>query len=255
MGLGYQIKLENFEGPLDLLLHLIDENKMSIYDIKISIITEQYLDYLMAMQQLDMEIASDFLVIAATLLHIKSKSMLPKTKEEAVDSETDLIKQLIEYKKIKIAGERFKEMHETGQKSFHAFASNEDFGESEKTYMLSKSLLAMMYRESIQRTVEKTNIKAINIKEIVKREKVSLAKSIRKVIDVLFKEKRISFFQRFKTHSLSKADLVTDFLSILVLSSQRKAILRQKRPFEDIMVEGTENLSYPDNIHEIYDWE
>ena len=82
MGLGYQIKLENFEGPLDLLLHLIDENKMSIYDIKISIITEQYLDYLMAMQQLDMEIASDFQVFAATLLHIKSKTIIQKKKEK-----------------------------------------------------------------------------------------------------------------------------------------------------------------------------
>ena len=255
MGVGYQLKLENFEGPLDLLLHLIDENKMSIYDIKISIITEQYLDFLMAMQQLDMEIASDFLVIAATLLHIKSRSMLPKTKEDAIDSETELIRQLVEYKKIKKAGESFRIKHENGQKSFYSFASTEDFGEAEKTYMLSKSLLVMMYRETMQRQIEKTNKKAINIKEIVKKEKVSLAKSIRKVIDVLFKEKRISFFARFKAHSLSKADLVTDFLSILVLSSQKKAILKQKRAFEDIMVEGTENLSYPDNVHEIYDWE
>jgi len=255
LGISYQLKLENFEGPLDLLLHLIDENKMSIYDIKISIITGQYLDYLMEMQQLDMEIASDFLVMAATLLHIKSRSMLPKAKEDVQDSETELIRQLIEYKKIKKAGEVFKVMHEEGQKSLHSFASTEDFGEPEKTYMLSRSLLIMMYRETMQRQIEKTNKKANNIKEIVKKEKVSLAKSIRKVIGILFKEKRISFFSRFKAHSLSKADLVTDFLSILVLSSQKKAILKQKRPFEDILVEGTENLSYPDNVHEIYDWE
>ena len=85
----------------------------------------------------------------------------------------------------------------------------------------------MMYRETMQRQIEKTNKKANNIKEIVKKEKVSLAKSIRKVIGILFKEKRISFFSRFKAHSLSKADLVTDFLSILVLSSQ-KSNLKQK---------------------------
>ncbi len=255
MGVGYQLKLENFEGPLDLLLHLIDENKMSIYDIKISIITEQYLDYLMAMQQLDMDIASDFLVIAATLLHIKSRSMLPKAKEDEVDSETDLIRQLIEYKKIKKAGERFKELHEEGQKSLHSFASTEDFGESEKTYTLCKSMLVMIYRETMQRRIDKTNLKAENIKEIVKKEKISLIKSIRKIIDVLFKEKRISFFSRFKDHSVSNAQLVTDFLSILVLSSQKKATLKQKKAFEDIIVEGTETLSYPDNIQEIYDWE
>ena len=98
MGISYQLKLENFDGPLDLLLHLIDENKMSIYDIKISIITGQYLDYLMEMQQLDMEIASDFLVMAATLLHIKSRSMLPKAKEDVQDSETELIRQLMNKK-------------------------------------------------------------------------------------------------------------------------------------------------------------
>ena len=255
MGIGYQLKLENFEGPLDLLLHLIDENKMSIYDIKISIITEQYLDYLMTMVELDMDIASDFLVIAATLLHIKSKSLLPKNKEEAVDSEIDLINQLIEYRKIKIAGEKFKIMHEQGQKSLHAFASTEDFGEIEKTYLLSKSFLAMMYRETNQRFIEMTNVKAINIKEILKREKISLAKSIRKVIDILFKEKRISFFQRFKINSASRADLVSDFLSILILSSQKKALLKQNKAFADIFVEGTENLSYPDSVHETYDWE
>jgi chromatin segregation and condensation protein Rec8/ScpA/Scc1 (kleisin family) len=72
---------------------------------------------------------------------------------------------------------------------------------------------------------------------------------------VLFKEKRISFFTRFKDNSVSNAQLITDFLSILVLSTQKKATLKQKRPFEDIIVEGTETLSYPDNIQEIYDWE
>lgn len=255
MGVGYQLKLENFEGPLDLLVHLIDVNKMSIYDVKISLITEQYLDYLMAMQELNMEIASDFLLIAATLLQIKSRSMLPKEKTETIDPEDQLLNQLIEYKKIKIAGERFKENHQKGQLRCFSFASVEDFGETEQTYILSKSHLIMMYRESIQRELDKKNVKAENIREIVKKEKVSLAHSIRKVIDVLFREKRISFFQQFKKNVTSPSVLVTDFLSILVLSAQKKALLKQKRPFEDILIEGTENLSYPENIHEIYDWE
>ncbi|MFA7672642.1 MAG: segregation/condensation protein A [Clostridia bacterium] len=252
---SYQIKLENYEGPLDLLLHLIDENKMSIYDIKIAVITEQYLDHLMAMQEIDMEIASDFLVMAATLLHIKSRSLLPKNKDEKTDSEADLIAQLIAYKKFKIAGERFRSIHETGQQYFYGTASHEDFGVSEKTYILSKSILTMMYRETIQKQMNRTNEKAIDIKEIIKKEKFSLAGSIRKVIDVLFREKRISFFDKFKSKATSKLDLVTDFLSLLILSGEKKVLLKQKKPFDDIFVESTDNLSYSEDKKETYDWE
>lgn len=252
---SYHIKLDNFEGPLDLLLHLIDENKMSIYDIKIAVITEQYLNHLMAMQEIDMEIASDFLVMAATLLYIKSRSLLPKNKEENIDSEADLIAQLIEYRKIKKAGERFRTIHETGQQYFYGTASREDFGTAEKTYSLSKSLLTMMYRETIQRQMNRTNEKATGIKEIIKKEKFSLTGSIRKIIDVLFREKKVSFFEKFKSKATSKLDLVTDFLSLLILSSEKKILLKQKKPFDDILVESTDNLSFSEDKKETYDWE
>ncbi len=98
----YAIKIENFEGPLDLLCHLIDKNKMNIYDINLSEITDQYIKYLNEMEKLNLEIASEFLVMASTLLYLKSKKLLPKQNEEEEElTEEELINRIIEYKKFK----------------------------------------------------------------------------------------------------------------------------------------------------------
>lgn len=98
------IKIKDFEGPFDLLFYLIEKNKIDIYDIPIVEITDQYMDYLFAMKEMDLEIASEFLVMAATLLHIKSRMLLPERKDEAEDDEDpreELILKLIEYKRVK----------------------------------------------------------------------------------------------------------------------------------------------------------
>ena len=97
----YAIKIENFEGPLDLLCHLIEKNKMNIYDINLSEITEQYIEYLRQMESMDSEIASEFLVMASTLLFLKSKKLLPKQEEEEEElTEEELIRRIKEYKKF-----------------------------------------------------------------------------------------------------------------------------------------------------------
>ena len=114
--MSYKVKLNIFEGPLDLLLFLIKRDKIDIYDIPIAKITEQYLEYMELMQLLDLEIAGEYLVIASTLMHIKSKMLLPKDEEEgeeeeAEDPREELVRRLLEYKKYKDAAERLKEMH------------------------------------------------------------------------------------------------------------------------------------------------
>ena len=113
----YEVSIEAFEGPLDLLLHLMKQSKISIYEVKISEITQQYLDYIKAMEQLELEVASEYLVMAATLIEIKAKSLLPKQKVEIEseyeeDSEEALIQRLIEYKRYKEAAQLFKELEE-----------------------------------------------------------------------------------------------------------------------------------------------
>ena len=106
----YAIKLQNFEGPLDLLCHLIDKNKMNICDIKISEITDQYIEYLNKMEQMNLEITSEFLVMSSTLLYLKSKHLLPKVQEEEEEiTEEELIRRIIEYKQYKEITKKLKE--------------------------------------------------------------------------------------------------------------------------------------------------
>ena len=110
---GYSFKLDNFEGPLDLLLHLIKDAKVEITEIKLADVTEQYLDYMAGLDELDLEKASDFIDIAATLIEIKSKSLLPRVEEEQPDEEDPeavLLRQLKEYKLFKEASEKMKEI-------------------------------------------------------------------------------------------------------------------------------------------------
>ena len=96
----YSIKIDNFEGPLDLLIYLIEKNKMDIYDINLTEITDQYIEYLNAMEEMNLEIASEFLIMASSLLYLKSKKLLPKQEDEAEElTEEELIRRIIEYKK------------------------------------------------------------------------------------------------------------------------------------------------------------
>ena len=98
----YAIKIENFEGPLDLLCHLIDKNKMNINDIRLSEITDQYIEYINKMEEMNLEITSEFLIMASTLIYLKSKSLLPKENEDEEEiSEEELLRRIIEYKKYK----------------------------------------------------------------------------------------------------------------------------------------------------------
>ena len=121
--MGIDIKVNAFEGPLDLLLHLIEKNKVDIYDIPISEITSQYLDYIRSMEEEDLDVMSDFLVMAATLLKIKAKMLLPvkEEEEEEGDPREELVRRLIEYKIYKYAAEELKDLSVDAQKVFFIF--------------------------------------------------------------------------------------------------------------------------------------
>ena len=108
----YAIKIDNFEGPLDLLCHLIDKNKMNIYDINLSEITDQYIEYIKSMEAMNLEVTSEFLIMASTLLYLKSKSLLPKQVEEEKElTEEELLRRIIEYKKYKEITKKMKEFY------------------------------------------------------------------------------------------------------------------------------------------------
>ena len=116
----YAIKIENFEGPLDLLCHLIDKNKMNINDIKLSEITDQYIEYINKMEEMNLEVTSEFLVMASTLIYLKSKSLLPSDNEESEEiSEEELLRRIIEYKKYKEITKTLKFMYEENSVRFY----------------------------------------------------------------------------------------------------------------------------------------
>ena len=122
--MSYQIKLEIFEGPMDLLLHLIKKHELDIYSIPIALVTQQYLEYIELMKSLDMEIAGDFLVMASTLTHIKSRMLLPppenaEGEEDGVDPQAELIRRLLEYKSFKEAAASLENKEETWSQVYH----------------------------------------------------------------------------------------------------------------------------------------
>ena len=116
----YEIRLDNFEGPLDLLCHLVEKNKMDINEVNITKITDQYIEYINAMQELNLDITSEFVLMASSLLYIKSKSLLPKQVEDEGElTEEELIHRIIEYKKYKDISKKLKEQFEIYSKRFY----------------------------------------------------------------------------------------------------------------------------------------
>jgi len=245
---NYKLKLQNFEGPFDLLFHLIEKSEMDLYDIKISEITEQYLEFLFDMQKMDLEIASEFLVMASTLLHIKSKMLLPVIveDEEEIDPRERLIIQLLEYKQYKNASLELKKQHDKGKLLFYGQLSNEDFGKEQKVYDVSAIILRDMCNNILKRNERKKNYKNRYMQKILRHDKYTVEKEIRNVVKILFNNKVISFFNHFKKKKYEKLETVVSFLSILELAKEKKAKLTQKSIFLDIYIEKTDKLNEDD---------
>jgi len=246
--LVYDLKLENFEGPFDLLFHLIEKNEMDIYDIRISEITDQYLDYLMNMEHLDMDIASEFLVTASTLLHIKSRMLLPTVEddEEPIDPREELVMQLLEYRRCKASASMLRENFAKNKTFMYRVESKEDFGRTVKTYLLSPSVLKEMYANIKTRNFNKKNLNARYVNNLLRHEKFTVGRKLRQLVRVLFKKEDISFFEEFKSRGAHKLDVITGFLSILELAKEKKARLKQKGIYKDIRISKTEKLQEND---------
>lgn len=250
------LKLENFQGPFDLLFHLIEKNEMDLYDIQISEITEQYLEYLFAMESLNMDIASEFLVMAATLLHIKSRMLLPTVSEEEdeIDPREQLVLQLLEYKRCKASAGLLKDIHATAGLNFYRKPSSEDFGKTERTYTLAPNVLRDMYVLICERSIARKNLGARKVNNILRHEKYTVEQKLRKLVKLLFEKDEISFFEEFMGKGTNRLDSITGFLSILEMARSRKAKLRQRGIFEDIIVRRTEQLKEDDftDVPELY---
>ncbi len=236
--MGYEVKLEIFEGPLDLLLYLIKKNEIDIYDIPIALITEQYLSHIEMMKSLNLDVAGEYLVLAATLVHIKSKMLLPSQEEdtngqeEEADPRADLVKQLLEYQVFKEAAMQLDQRPLLERDVFKRGRADEDQyadgGKDEIDAELSVfELIEAFYR--IISTSEKTEFMEIDV------EKMSLTERINEILDRLNEKKKLTFTELIGGQTSRKSILYT-FLAILELMRLRMIRVYQSGSFGVIRV-------------------
>lgn len=216
-------KLENFEGPLDLLLHLITKNKVSIYDIPIVEITDQYLEAIDGIEESQLDNTSEFLVLAAQLLFIKSKMLLPKEEieEEEEDPREELAKRLLEYQKYKEASQELRKTEFWSRYMFFKESEKIDFPVPQYDKRHETDELINAFNAILQRQVRKEKPKKKAFLGIVGREKVSVEDMTNKVYSMLSKKKNLPFRSIFKK-SDSRPEMIATFLAILEMIKLNK---------------------------------
>jgi segregation and condensation protein A len=226
------VKVQAFEGPLDLLLHLIKKHEINIYDIPMALITQQYLEYLNMMKQLNLEIVGDYLIIAAELGHIKSKMLLPKPDDddetEEDDPRADLVRRLIEYQRYQDAAEQLSRL-ETLERN--VFTRAYDDGTADNASQLLKVDLWSLI-DSLREVFKRRNL---NISEGIQFdiEVVTLDERIREVTSMLISRKEMKFQDLFRTNA-SRLELIITFLAILELIRTQTISAYQEYPFGPI---------------------
>ena len=234
----YAIKIDNFEGPLDLLCHLIDKNKMNIYDINLSEITDQYINYLKEQEKLNLEIASEFIIMASTLLYLKSKNLLPKQEEEEEEiTEEELIRRIIEYKKFKEISKVLKEQYKNNSNRYFKLQEEIKLPKQKIEKNYESMLIPEMYKKVVERNEEKVNQNAKNIEKIAITDNYTVASKVKEMFKVLIKQKRFVFNKLFSLNKHNRQEVVTAFSGLLELSRRSKVQTKQDEWFGDIEVE------------------
>jgi len=250
-------KLEHFEGPLDLLLHLIEKDKINIYDIPIVHITKQYLDFVKDMGE-DAELMSEFLVMAATLLDIKAKMLLPKSKDEdsgeEVDPRAELVERLIEYKKCKLMARELADMEFDGERHLYK-APNipKEVNNYKQPYNLDELFadikidkLKEIYEQILKKQDFRIDKQRSNFGTI-KKETISLEQKIRFVLEQVRLRRKISF-KSVLINAKSRLDVVVSFLAVLELMKLSRLRVIQESVGDEIMLISTEETSKFEDI-------
>ena len=239
----YSIKLNNFEGPLDLLCHLIDKNKMDIYDINLSEITDQYIEFLNQMEQMNLEVTSEFLVMSSTLLYLKSKHLLPKVDEEEEEiTEEELIRRIIEYKKYKEITKKLKENFLEYSKRFYKGTEEIELPKQKIEDEYNSEIIPDLYRKLLQKNAEKINKNAANIEKIAITETYTVGDKVKEMYRALIKYKKFNFNKLFSVKKRNKNEVVTAFSGLLEMSRRNKVITEQEEIFGDIEVEKNKKV-------------
>lgn len=249
----YSVKLDTFEGPLDLLLHLINRYEIDIYDIPVSQITEQYLIYIHAMKELQLDIASEYLVMAATLLSIKSKMLLPKKESEVLEEEElieyeedprdELMERLIEYKKFKEAAGALKTKEFDRAQVFSKSPTNMDIliteSEVDREVQLDVSLYDML--SALQKMLKRNKVQK-PVQTRISRQEISIEDKMEEVLVKLTQSKGRKNFLDFFEYA-DKGTIVTTFLAVLELMKIKKVIVEQENNFQDLFVQKVDEVN------------
>ncbi|MGE5632498.1 MAG: segregation and condensation protein A [Caulobacteraceae bacterium] len=236
--MAINVKLQAFEGPLDLLLHLIEKAEVDIYDIPIAEITDQYLQYISMMQIHDLDVSSEFLVMAATLLEIKSKMLLPKPKkeensEEGVDPREELVQKLIEYKKYKEVSMELKDKLSIYEKVFYKPPEPiEDYiPDISSISNVSLDMLVISIKSILLKNESR---KRNNYREIY-REVVTIDDKIQ-LIGKLLINKHSFYFDDLFLNCYNKYEIIVTFMAVLELIKRRSIIAEQEKNFARILI-------------------
>ena len=240
--MDYKVKLEVFEGPLDLLLYLIKRDEVDIYDISIERIAKQYLEYMEAFQVLNIDLAGEFIVMAANLLYIKSRTLLPREQqmpEEDVDEDDprwELIRQLIEYKKFKEAAGQLRSREALQEKLFPRFPSTPELAPSANLLVEEVGIFDLI--NAFQKVLKRLeNKKREDLREIFE-ENFTVSDKIEFLLRVIYDGIPVRFDECF-AEAANRAEIVVTFLAMLELIRLKQLRVRQENHFEDIWIERT----------------
>jgi segregation and condensation protein A len=237
------LKISQFEGPLDLLYHLIEKNQIDIYDIPIAEITDQYIDYLDGLAEIDMDLASDFLVMASTLIHLKSRLLLPhreKDLDDGIDPREELVLRLLEYRRCKTLALELKRRHQEYAGTWLRMPEppvrlgvslEKDPGGLDWEIFI-KTCRVLMQRNRARFQDERERMSGM-----LKREKISLKDKMTQIWRTIREKTRLFFNELFPSDRTSRAERITAFLALLELLRLNRVKARQDKPFDVILIE------------------
>ena len=233
----YEVKINEFEGPLDLLLHLIKKSNIDIYDISLVEITNQYLDYINKMEELNLDIASEYLVLASELLQYKSSMLLPKKEETPDDYEEDfkseLIKKLVDYKKYKEVCETFKVLEENRSNFYTKTPS--DISLYDEKSLNNDNVTVDDLIDAFKKFMERREFeKPLNTKITTK--ELSVSDRVVEIRNILRNKKSVNFMELFTRRD--KSYVVVTFLSILEMAKDLEISIEQDNNFNDIIIKS-----------------
>lgn len=233
----YKIILPNFQGPLDLLIFFIKRDQLDLFNIPIAKITEEFLSYIKLIQSLDLEISSEFLVMAATLMQIKSQMLLPQHQsknptDEISDPRQELVDKIIEYEKIKESSQKLAELIERNNHTYFRGTNESQFPDFSRKYITFKKLRLTDLLKILQ-SIEERHKLSPQFSE-VKLAKFNIDIEIRRIEEVLLKIGQINFYSLLQDRA--KTHIILTFVSILELIKQKKAIALQNKELDDFIV-------------------